>query len=266
MNQLVNVHPNARIGTNVIIESFATIQADVEIGDGTWIGPGAVIMDGSRIGKNCKIFPGAVIGGIPQDLKFQGEITTAEIGENTTIRECVTVNRGTKARLKTVIGSNCLLMAYVHIGHDCQLGNYCILANSVGLAGEVEVGDWAIVGAMSGVHQFVHIGKHVMISGMSKVAKDVPHYIKAGRDPLSYAGINSIGLKRRNFTSEKVEEIKEYYRYIYLKGYNRSAALEVIEKEFPETPERIEIVQFIRSSKRGIIKGFSDQNQNDDLD
>ena len=266
MNQLVNVHSNARIGTNVIIESFATIQADVEIGDGTWIGPGAVIMDGSRIGKNCKIFPGAIIGGIPQDLKFQGEITTAEIGDNTTIRECVTVNRGTKARMKTVIGSNCLLMAYVHIGHDCQLGNYCILANSVGLAGEVEVGDWAIVGAMSGVHQFVRIGKHVMISGMSKVAKDVPHYIKAGRDPLSYAGINSIGLKRRNFSSEKIEEIKEYYRYVYLKGYNRSAALEVIEKEFSETPERIEILQFIRSSKRGIIKGYSDQNQNDDLD
>jgi len=266
MNQLVNVHSNARIGKNVIIESFATIQADVEIGDGTWIGPGAVIMDGSRIGKNCKIFPGAIIGGIPQDLKFQGEITTAEIGDNTTIRECVTVNRGTKARMKTVIGSNCLLMAYVHIGHDCQLGNYCILDNSVGLAGGVEGGDWAEAGAMSGVHQFVRIGKHVMISGMSKVAKDVPHYVKAGRDPLSYAGINSIGLKRRNYPSEKIEEIKEYYRYIYLKGYNRSAALEVIEKEFSETPERNEIVQFIRSSKRGIIKGYSDQNQNDDLD
>jgi UDP-N-acetylglucosamine acyltransferase len=266
MNQFVNVHPNARIGSNVIIESFATIQADVEIGEGTWIGPGAVIMDGARIGKNCKIFPGAVISGIPQDMKFQGEITTVEIGDNTTIREYVTVNRGTKARLKTTIGNSTLLMAYVHLGHDCQVGNYCILANSVGLAGEVEVGDWAIIGAMSGVHQFTRIGKHVMISGMSKVAKDVPHYVKAGRDPLSYAGINSIGLKRRSFTSEKIEEIKEYYRYIYLKGYNRSAALDVIEKEFPETPERNEIVQFIRNSKRGIIKGYLDSNSSDDSD
>jgi len=266
MNQFINVHPNARIGSNVIIESFATIQADVEIGDGTWIGPGATIMDGARIGKNCKIFPGAVISGIPQDLKFQGEITTVEIGDNTTIRECVTVNRGTKARMKTIVGSNCLLMAYVHLGHDCKIGDYCILANSVGLAGEVEVGDWAIIGAMSGVHQFVRIGKHVMISGMSKVSKDVPHYVKAGRDPLSYAGINSIGLKRRNYTTEKIEEIKEYYRYIYLKGYNRSAALDVIVKEFPENLERNEIIEFIRNSKRGIIKGFLDSNSNDDAD
>jgi UDP-N-acetylglucosamine acyltransferase len=266
MNQLTSVHPDARIGSNVKIETFATIQADVEIGDNTWIGSGAVIMNGSRIGKNCNVFPGAVVGGIPQDLKFQGEITTVEIGDNTTIRECVTLNRGTKARMRTIIGNNCLLMAYVHIGHDCQIGDYCILSNSVGLAGEVEVGDWAIIGAMSGVHQFTRIGKHVMISGMSKVMKDVPHYVKAGRDPLSYAGINSIGLRRRNFSAQKIEEIKEYYRYIYLKGLNRSAALEVIEKEFPESPERNEIIEFIRASKRGIIKGYFDSNSNEDPD
>lgn len=266
MNQFANVHPDARIGLNVKIDSFVTIQADVEIGDATWIGSGAVVMDGARIGKNCSIFPGAVISGIPQDLKFKGEITTVEIGDNTTIRECVTLNRGTKARMRTIIGSNCLLMAYVHVGHDCQIGNYCVLANSVGLAGEVEVGDWAIIGAMSGVHQFTRIGKHVMISGMSKVMKDVPHYVKAGRDPLSYAGINSIGLKRRNFAEQKIEEIKDYYRYIYLKGYNRSAALEIIEKEFPENPERNEIVEFIRSSKRGIIKGYFDPGSNDNAD
>jgi UDP-N-acetylglucosamine acyltransferase len=266
MNPLANIHPNARIGSNVSIDAFVTIQADVEIGDGTWIGSNVVVMDGARIGKNCKIHSGAVISGIPQDLKFQGEISTVEIGDNTTIRECVTLNRGTKARLKTIIGSNCLLMAYVHIGHDCQIGNNCILSNSVGLAGEVEVDDWAIIGAMSGVHQFTRIGKHVMIAGMSRVSKDVPHYIKAGREPLSFAGLNSIGLKRRNFSNEKIEEIKEYYRIIYLKGLNRAAALELIEKESPESPERNEIIQFIRNSKRGIIKGFLDRSSSDDID
>ena len=195
---LAYVHPESQVADNVVIEPFVTIDKDVVIGEGTRIGSNATILPGTRIGKNCRIFPGAVIGAVPQDLKFRGEYTTVEIGDNTTIRECVTVNRGTSARNKTVIGSNCLIMAYVHIAHDCIVGNNVILVNSTQLAGEVIVDDWAIIGGMSAIHQFVHVGPHVMISGGSLVRKDVPPFIKAGREPLSYVGINSIGLRRRN--------------------------------------------------------------------
>lgn len=259
MNQpLSYVHPEARIADNVVIEPFATIAKDVEIGEGTWIGPNVTIMEGARIGKNCKIFPGAVISGIPQDLKFKGEKTTAELGDNTSVRENVTINRGTFAKGKTVVGKNCLVMAYAHIAHDCLIGNNVIVGNGVGFAGEVIVDDHATVSPMSGVHQFVHIGAHAFIQAMSKVGKDVPPYIKAGRDPLSYAGINSIGLRRRNFSNEKINEIQEIYRMIYQRGMNNSDAIDFIETNLPASNERDEVILFVRNSKRGIIRGYFD--------
>lgn len=253
---LAYVHPEADIADNVVIEPFVSIDKDVVIGEGTRIGSSVTIMPGVRIGKNCRIFPGAVIGAIPQDLKFKGEYTTVEIGDNTTIREFVTINRGTSAKGKTVVGSNCLLMAYVHVAHDCVVGNNIILVNNTQLAGEVIVDDWAILGGMTAVHQFVHIGSHVMLSGGSLVRKDVPPYIKAGREPLSYVGINSIGLRRRNYSNEKIREIQEIYRYIYQKGLNISQAVEIIEAEMPASTERDEILLFIKDSKRGIIRGY----------
>jgi UDP-N-acetylglucosamine acyltransferase len=259
MNQpLSYVHPEAKIADNVVIEPFVTIAKDVEIGEGTRIGPNVTILEGARIGKNCKIFPGAVISAVPQDLKFKGEKTVAVIGDNTTIRECVTINRGTSAKGQTIVGNNCLIMAYVHVAHDCVVGNNVVLVNSVGLGGEVVVDDWAIVSGHSVVHQFVHIGAHAMISGASKVAKDVPPYIKAGRDPLSYVGINSIGLRRRNFSNEKINQIQEIYRIIYQRGLNNSDAVEFIEANLPASDERDEVILFVRSSKRGIIKGYFD--------
>jgi UDP-N-acetylglucosamine acyltransferase len=258
MNQpLAYVHPQAKIARNVVIEPFVTIHKNVEVGEGTWIGSNVTIMEGARIGKNCKIFPGAVISAIPQDLKFDGEETTAEIGDNTTIREFVTINRGTRANYKTVVGSNCLLMAYVHIAHDCVIGNNCILANAATLAGHITIDDYAIIGGLSAIHQFVNIGQHVMISGGSLVRKDVPPYTKAAREPLSFVGINSIGLRRRGFSSEKINEIQDIYRYIYLKKMNVSQALNLIEAEVAASPERDEIVSFIQKSSRGIMKGYN---------
>jgi len=258
MNQpLAYVHPQAKIANNVVIEPFVTIHKNVVIGEGTWIGSNVTIMEGAHIGKNCKIFPGAVISAVPQDLKFNGEDTTVTIGDNVTIREFVTVNRGTKASLETVVGNNCLLMAYVHIAHDCFVGNNCILANGVTLAGHIKIDDYAIIGGLSAVHQFVNIGAHVMISGGSLVRKDVPPYTKAAREPLSYVGINSVGLRRRGFTPEKIKEIQDIYRIIYLRGYNVSQSLEIIEAEMPATSERDEIISFTNNSSRGIMKGYS---------
>lgn len=254
---LSNVHPEAQIGNHVVIEPFATVQKNTVIGDGTWIGPNVTVMEGARIGKNCKIYPGAVISGDPQDLKFKGEITTAEIGDNTTIRECVTLNRGTVDKYKTVIGSNCLIMAYAHIGHDCIIGNNCILGNTVQLAGHVIIDDYAIFGGACAVQQFSKIGAHAYIGGGSLVRKDVPPFIKAAREPLSYAGINSVGLRRREYSSEKINEIQEIYRYVFLKGLNNFKALDIIERELPSSTEREYIVNFIRQSERGIIKGFA---------
>jgi UDP-N-acetylglucosamine acyltransferase len=258
-NQPFYLHPDAKIGNQVEIGPFTTIYGDVEIGDNTWIANNVTIMDGARIGKNCRIFPGAVISGIPQDLKFQGEITTAEIGDNTTIREYVTVNRGTKSKGKTVVGSNCLIQSYVHVAHDCVIGDHCILTGYVGLAGEVVIEDYAIVGGGSLIHQFVRIGSHVMIQGGSKVSKDVPPYIMAGREPLSYAGLNLVGLRRRNFSTEKIQEIQEIYRTLYQKGLNNSDALREIEAAMPSSEERDHIIRFVRFSERGIIKGLLDE-------
>jgi len=253
---LAYIHPQAKIADNVVIEPFVTIHKDVIIGEGTWIGSNVTIMDGARIGKNCRIFPGAVISAIPQDLKFGGEETLTVIGDNTTVRECVTINRGTTDRKETRIGNNVLLMAYTHIAHDCIVGNNCILANSVQLAGHITVEDHAIIGGMSAVHQFVTIGPHVMISGGSLVRKDVPPYTKAGREPLSYVGINSVGLRRRGFSPDKINEIQDIYRVLFLKNTNTTKALDIIEAEFKVTEERDEIINFIRNSNRGIMKGF----------
>ncbi len=253
---LAYVHPDAKIADNVVIEPFVSIDHDVEIGAGTRIGSSVTILPGTRIGKNCIIFPGAVIGAVPQDLKFRGEYTTVEIGDNNTIREFVTINRGTASKGKTSLGNNNLIMAYVHIAHDCKLGSNIILGNSTQLAGEVIIDDWVIVSGMSGIHQFCRIGSHVMIGGGSRVTKDVPPYIKASREPLSYVGINSIGLRRRNITNEKIREIQDIYRYIYQKGLNTSQAVEMIEAEMPATPERDEILLFVKDSKRGIVRGY----------
>ena len=240
----------------MVIDPFVTIENNVEIGEGTRICSNVTIMEGARIGKNCIIFPGAVISAIPQDLKFQGEETFAIIGDNTTIRECVTVNRGTSAKGKTVVGNNCLIMAYSHVAHDTIVGNNVIISNATQLAGEVVVDDFAIIGGGSLVHQFCHIGTHVMIQGGSRINKDIPPYVKAGREPVTYSGVNSIGLRRRNFTNEQIREVQDIYRYLYLSKLNVSDAIEKIEAELPATNERDEIILFIRNSKRGIIRGY----------
>ena len=257
MNQpLAYIHPGAKIATNVVVEPFTTIHNNVKIGSGTWVGSNVTIMEGARIGKNCRIFPGAVISAIPQDLKFDGEESLAIIGDNTTIRECVTVNRGTKALGKTQIGNDCLIMATSHIAHDCIIGDNCILANGSVIAGHVTVGNHAILSGLVAVHQFIHIGEHAMVSGGSLVRKDVPPYAKAGKEPISYIGINSIGLRRRGFSTEKIREIQNIYRILYQKNYNTSQALGKIEAEMEATRERDQIILFIKNSQRGIMKGY----------
>ena len=257
IHQLSAVDPRAQIGKNVTIAPFSTISSDVEIGEGTWIGSNVTIMDGARIGKNCKIFPGTVISAIPQDLKFEGEDSLVIIGDNTTIRECVTINRGTKALGYTKVGNNCLIMATAHIAHDCVIGDHVIIVNGCGVAGHVEIGDYAIIGGLSAIHQFSRIGKHVMVSGGSLIRKDIPPYIKVAREPMTYAGINSVGLRRRGMSNEKIIEIQNIYRVIFQMKMNVSQALAYAEKELASTPERDEILLFIQNSQRGIIKGYN---------
>lgn len=253
---LAYIHPEAKVDSGVTIEPFAVVHQNVEIGAGSWIGPNVIINDGARIGKNVRIHSGSVISGIPQDLKFNGEETFTIIGDNTVIREFVTISRGTADRNQTTIGSDCLLMAYVHIAHDCIIGDSCILANSVQIAGHVNIGNFAIVGGLSAVHQFAKVGAHAMVSGGSLVRKDVPPYTLAGRDPLSYCGINSIGLRRRGFEDDKIHELQEIYRYLYLRGWNNTKALDMINMQLPPSSEKDEIMNFIRSSDRGIMKGY----------
>ena len=257
MSQLSYIHANAKIGKGVTVEPFSTVYENVEIGDGTWIGPNVTIFPGARIGKNCKIFPGAVISAIPQDLKFKGEETTAEIGDNCIIRECVTINRGTTDKMKTAIGNNCLIMAYAHVAHDCILGNNIILANSVTLAGHVQIDDWAILEGLVAVQQFIRIGAHSFLAGGSLVRKNVPPFTKAAREPLQYIAINSVGLRRRGYSNESVLEIEDIYRTLYVKGLNVVNALAVIEQEAPSSKEKEEILNFIRDSKDGIMRGIS---------
>lgn len=250
------IHPDAKIGRNVTIEPFAYIAGDVVIGDGSWIGPHATIMDGVRIGENCKIFPGAIIGAIPQDLKYDGEYTVLEIGNNVTIREYCTINKGTKASYKTQIQDDCLIMAYVHIAHDCIIGRNCILANSVTLAGHIEVGEKTILGGTTAVHQFVRIGSHAFVGGGSLVRKDVPPFVKAAREPLSYVGVNSIGLKRRGYSNDKIDHIRDIYRILYVQGFNTTQALRKIEETIIDSPERDAIMAFVKEADRGIMRGF----------
>jgi UDP-N-acetylglucosamine acyltransferase len=260
-HQFTSIHPNAKIGSNVKIDPFVVIEEDVVIGDNTWIGPHAVVMNGTRIGENCKIFPGAVLGAIPQDLKFSNEPTTLEIGNNVVIREYCTLNIGTAANKTTIIKDNCMLMAYVHVAHDCVIEENCVLANNVTLAGHIHIGKYVIMGGLVAVHQFVNIGDHVYLGGGSLVRKDIPPYIKAAREPLSYVGINSVGLRRRGFSPEQVHQIQDIYRILFVKkGFNTKTALEYIELEIPPSQERDRILQFVKNADRGIIKGFRQLN------
>lgn len=257
MQQALNhIDPQAKIGAGVKVDPFTMIHSNVEIGDGTWIGSNVTIYPGARIGSNCKIFPGAVISAVPQDLKFDGEETVVEIGNNTTLRECVTINRGTKDKHLTKVGDNCLLMAYVHLAHDVIIGNSVIIANGVQVAGHVEVCDNARIGGLCAIHQFVKLGRHVMIEGGSMVTKDVPPFVKAGRYPLSYEGVNSIGLRRDGFSAEKINEIQDIYRTLFVHNANISKALKLVEASMRPSSERDEILGFLQDSERGVMKGF----------
>jgi UDP-N-acetylglucosamine acyltransferase len=251
------IDDQAKIAANVVVEPFTVIHKNVEIGEGSWIGSNVTIFEGTVIGKNCKIFPGAVLGAVPQDLKFEGENTTVVIGDNTVIRECVTINRGTKDKFTTTIGSNCLLMAYTHIAHDCIVGDHVIIANGVQMGGHVTVEDNARIGGLCAIHQFVKIGRHVMIEGGSMVSKDVPPFVKAGRYPLAYEGVNSIGLRRSEFSSEKINEIQDIYRILFVHNRNLTKAMHIVEAEMKASTERDEIMAFVQESERGVLKGFS---------
>ncbi len=254
ISPLAHVSPQAKIADSAVIEPFVSISGNVEIGENTHVHSNAVIFDGARIGNNVKIFPGAVISAIPQDLKYKGEETLAYIGDGTVVREAVTVNKGTHAKEKTVVGKNCLLMAYSHVAHDCILGDNIILANGVQLAGEVEVDDFAILGGGTLVHQFTRIGKHVMTQGGLLLGKDIPPYAKAAREPASFVGVNSIGLRRRNFSNEKIRHIQDIYRIVFSSGLNYKDALEKVIATVENSPEKEEIVNFIKNSQRGLIK------------
>lgn len=262
ISPLAVVSSKATLGKNVSIGPFTVVHDDVVIGDNTKIENSVTIFDGARIGAGCHIFPGAVISAVPQDLKYAGEITFAEIGDNTIIREFVTVNKGTIAAGKTVLGKNNLLMAYTHVAHDCMIGNHCILANGVTLAGHITIDDYAIIGGLCAVHQFVHIGSHVMISGGSLVRKDVPPYTSSAHEPLAYIGVNSVGLRRRGFTNEEIAEIQNIYRYIFVENHTVPKALEMVEAQFAAGPHRNHIVDFIRKATRGIMKGYMPQLDN----
>jgi UDP-N-acetylglucosamine acyltransferase len=265
ISPLAQVHPNAKIGPNVTIDAFAVISENVEIGEGTHIYSHTCIFDGARIGKQCQIFPGAVISAVPQDLKFVGEETLAIIGDHTTIRECVTINRGTVDKWKTVIGSHCLLMAYVHVAHDCIIGNHVILVNGVTLAGHITVDDYAIINGLTGVQQFIHIGAHSYIGGQSSIRKDVPPFVKAAREPLSYAGINKVGLIRRGFSKEALEDINNIYHILFIQGHTTANALKIIKESIPPSAHRDQIIHFIEGSKAGIIKRFIKESADEDI-
>ena len=255
IHPLACVHPGAKIHETAVIGPFAYIEDNVEIGPRTEVMANASVMWGSRIGADCKVFPSAVVGAIPQDLKFKGEATFAIIGDRTVIRECATVHRGTASKGKTVVGNDCLIMAYCHVAHDCILHDHIIMSNAVQLAGEVEVDDYAILGGGSLVHQFTHLGAHIMLQGGTKVTKDVPPFCIAAREPMQYCGINSVGLNRRGFTKEQIGAIQDTYRILYSPLYNVSQALERIEQDLPVSPERDLILNFVKNSPRGIVRG-----------
>lgn len=248
------VDPNAKIGNNVKIGAYSCIYENVEIGDNCEIGNNVTIFPGARIGNGVKIFPGAVISGIPQDLKFRGEDTIALVGDGTTIRECATINRGTSSKGLTQVGKNCLIMAYSHIAHDCKIGDGVIISNATQLAGEVIVDDCAVIGGGSLVHQFCHLGKNIMLQGGALVNKDIPPYVKAAREPISYVGLNTIGMHRHGFPPEKIQVITEVYRILYLSDLNVTNAIRLIREQIPYSETRDEILQFVENSERGIIR------------
>ncbi len=256
ISNLAYIAEGAQLGSNVTVQPFAHIHENVIVGDGCIIHSGANLYPGTRLGKNCEIFPGAVIGVIPQDLKYQGEETTVEIGDNTKIRECVTIHRGTNDRQKTVVGSNCLLMTYVHVAHDCSIGDNVILASYVGLSGHVTIDDFAIIEGKAAAQQFVHIGKHAFIGGASLIRKDVPPYIKAAREPMTFAGVNSVGLRRRGMTDDQIREIEDIYRIIYVQHNNITKGIQAAREILPETPLLEEIIGFIEGSDKGVIRGL----------
>jgi len=236
ISSLAYVSPKAQIGKNVTIDAFAYIDDNVILGD------------------NCHVFPHAVIGCVPQDLKFRGEETWTIIGDNCVLREFVTIHRGTASKGKTIVGNNNLIMAYCHVAHDCILHDNIIMSNATQLAGEVEVDDYAIIGGGTLVHQFSHIGGHVMVQGGSKINKDIPPFAIIARDPIAFCGINSVGLNRRGFTPEQIHTIQEVYRLLYQNGMNTTQALDYIEATMPQSTERDAIVAFVRASTRGIVK------------
>ncbi|MFM1916295.1 MAG: hypothetical protein RLZZ531_1964 [Bacteroidota bacterium] len=256
ISSLASVSKDAQIGQNVRIDPFAVIHEDVIIGNGTRIHSNVALYPGTRIGEDCEVFPGAVLGVIPQDLKFDNEYTTVEIGNNTKIRECVTIHRGTSDKMKTAVGDNCLLMTYVHVAHDCQIGNNVILASYTGLSGHVIIDDYAILEGKVAAQQFAHIGKHAFIGGASLIRKDVPPYIKAAREPLTFAGVNSVGLRRRGYSDEQVREIEDIYRTLYVQNSNISKGCEAVLQSMDKTPLRDEIIGFIQSSDKGVIRGM----------
>ena len=256
ISPLASVHPKSSLHDRVIIEPFAHIHEDVVIGEGTKIHSNAVLYPGTRIGKNCEVFPGAVIGVIPQDLKFGGEYTLVEIGDHTVIRECVTIHRGTNDKLSTKIGSHCLLMTYVHVAHDCTIGNHVILASYTGLSGHVQIDDYAILEGKVAAQQFTHIGKHTFIGGASLIRKNIPPYVKAAREPLTFAGVNSVGLRRRGYSDDTIREIEDLYRILYIQNSNISKGIEAIKSQIPDSEIRTEILNFISSSDKGVILGM----------
>ncbi len=254
------VDPGAVIGDGVVVGPYTIIDEDVEIGESTVIGPHVHVASGARLGRSCRVHAGAVLAGIPQDLKFVGEKTYLYVGDRTVIRECVTLNRGTNASGKTVIGSDCLIMAYVHAGHDCMIGNHVIIANSVQMGGHCEIGDYAFIGGLSGVHQFVRIGRYSMVGGISRASLDVPPYVMAGgHDAFRYEGLNIVGLKRKGFSSEKITLLKNTYRLIFQSGLLLSNALEKVRSEMPLEPEIAEILEFFSAGSNGrkFLKPFN---------
>ncbi|MBQ3765277.1 MAG: acyl-ACP--UDP-N-acetylglucosamine O-acyltransferase [Bacteroidales bacterium] len=255
IHPLATVHPSAILGDGVEIGPYVFIDANVEIGDGCKILPHATLFSYVKMGRDCTVFPGAVVGAVPQDLKFEGEESWVEIGDRVTIRECATINRGTKAsgKMVTKVGSDTLIMSYVHIAHDCTVGDHCILVSHSAFAGETDIEDWAIVGGGTLAHQFSRIGTHAMIGAGFKIVKDIPPYVLAGREPVCFEGVNRVGLSRRGFTEDQINEIKDIYDTLYFKGMNVSDAMAYIEQNFAQTPERDTILRFIRNSKRGII-------------
>ena len=253
------VSTEAEIGLGVSIGPYTVIEGDVVIGDSTEIGPHVQIAEGARLGRECKIFAGATLATVPQDLKFEGEKTYLHVGDRTVIREYVTLNRGTKASGKTVVGSDSLIMAYVHAGHDCIIGNHVIIVNSVQFGGHCEVEDYAVVGGLAGVHQFVRIGKYAMVAGISRASLDVPPYVMAGgHDTFRFEGLNIVGLKRRGFSSEQIDNIRDVYRIIFQSGLLLGNALEKVDQECKCTPEVNEILHFFGngSAKRKYIRPF----------